>query len=370
MTIINKIFALIFAPLTLIIGWTGLRSSITNNPAQYKNVILLIGDGMSENTLSAALAENSAPLAIHSLPIRGESKTNAWPGFSLTESAAAGTALACGIRVIPSQVGVYPLAPAGLLIRPKNLCEMALKSGRSAGVVTTDQTSGATPAAFSAHASTRIQEGTISKSQLSSGIDLIWGGNSKSITKANANAKGFIYVDNKADWNRLAKGSRSFAQFDYEDLRFTNNTNSTPTLDEMTVKALDLLDNNPKGFFLMVEGAQIDKFSHDNNKEMTIHHVREFDKAVKTALNYAKKNADTLVIVTGDHDTGGLTLKNGEYVFTSGGHTKRNVPVYVNRADAGFKDGGVWKNRQIGAQMGRVMGFGPNVFPTPVLPRW
>jgi len=369
MNIITQILALLFAPLTLIIGWTGLRGAITDDPAHYKNVILLIGDGMSENTLSTALAEDSTPLAIHSLPIRGENRTNAWPGFSLTESAAAGTALACGIRVIPSQVGVYPLAPFGKIIRPENISTMALKSGRSAGVVTTDMTSGATPAAFSAHASTRVQEGTISKSQLGSGLDLIWGGNSASITKENTKANGFTYVDNKADWDALTDENRSFAQFDYEELRFTSNTNNTPTLDEMTVKAIDLLSRNEKGFFLMVEEAQIDKFSHDNNKEMVVHHVREFDKAVKTAIDYAANCPDTFVIVTGDHDTGGLTLKDGEWVFTSGGHTKANVPVYVNRADAGFTDGGVWKNREIGAQLGRILGFGPDQFPTPILPR-
>jgi len=369
MAIINQILALIFAPLTLIIGWTGLRSSITNDPAQYKNVIFLIGDGMSENTLSTALAEDTAPLAIHSLPVRGESKTNAWPGFVVTDSAAGGTALACGIRNIVAEIGVYPLAPFGVVVRPANLSEMALKSGRSAGVVTTDLTSGATPATFSAHASTRIQEGTISKSQLNSGLNLIWGGASKSITKENANAKGFAYVDNKADWEALAACCRSFAQFDNGFLANTTNTTEVPTLDEMTTKAIDLLGSNEKGFFLMVEAAHIDKFAHDNNKEMVVHHVREFDKAVKIAIDYAADNADTLVIVTADHETGGIKLKDGDYVFTSGGHTKANVPVYVNRDDAGFTDGGVWKNRQIGAQMGRVMGFGPDMFPTPILPR-
>ena len=369
MAIITRILAFFFAPLVTIVGWTGLRASITENPKQYKNVILLIGDGMSENTLKTALTEDKTPLAIHSLPVRGESRTTSWPGFVTTDSAAGGTALACGIRNINAEIGVYPLAPTGGVVRPKNLSEMALSSGRSAGVVTTDLTSGATPAAFSAHASTRIQEGTISKSQLASGLDLIWGGASKSITKENTKANGFAYADNKADWNKLTKGSRSFAQFDCDDLANTKNTKNTPTLNEMTVKAIDLLGKNPKGFFLMVEAAHIDKFAHDNNKEMTVHHVREFDKAVKTAMDYAKKNSDTLVIVTADHETGGLTLKDGKWVFTSGGHTKTNVPVYVNRADAGFTNGGVWKNREIGAQMGRVLGFGADKFPTPILPR-
>ena len=369
MAIINQILALLFTPLTLIAGWLGIgANSITDDPAQYKNVILFIGDGMSENTLLTALAEDSTPFALRGMPVRGESRTNSWPGFITTDSAAGATALACGIRNINAEIGVFPLDPLGLK-KPANLSELALKSGRSAGVVTTDLTSGATPAAFSAHAPTRIQEGTISKSQLGSGLNLIWGGASDSVTKENTKAAGFAYVDNKTDWDALDKNSRSFAQFSYDDLSNTANTDQTPTLDEMTAKAIDLLGANEKGFFLMVEAAHIDKFEHSNDKEMAVHHARELDKAVKTALDFAALEDNTLVVVTADHDTGGLTFIDGAWVFTTGDHTKTNVPVYVNRADAGFTQGGVWKNREVGAQLGRVLGFGPEVFPTSVLPK-
>ena len=369
MKIFTKALALLCTPLVAFFTWTGLRASITETPAQYKNVILLIGDGMGQNTLKTALAEDSTPLHMQTMPIHGESKTNSWPGFILTDSAAGGTALASGIRTINGMLGRYALDPLGWFAQPENLSEVALKSGRSAGVVTTDSTSGATPTAFSGHAASRNQEEKISASQLESGLNLIWGGTSDSVTKENTKASGFTYIDNKADWNALSNGTRSFAQFNRDDLADTANTQTTPTLEEMTVKAIDLLDDNSKGFFLMVEGAHIDKFAHANEKDPMVHHVREFDKAIKAAMDYADAHPDTLVLVTADHETGGLTLKDGKWIYTSGGHTKANVPVYVNRTDAGFEKGGVWKNREIGAQLGRILGFGPDVFPTPILPR-
>jgi len=360
------ISVLICVLLAAFLNLRGSNNSITKDPAQYKNVILLIGDGMGQNTLKTALAEDSTPLFMQTMPVHGESKTNSWPGFILTDSAAGGTALASGIRTINGMLGRYALDPQGWVIQPASLSEIALKHGRSAGVVTTDSTSGATPTAFSGHSISRNKEEEISESQLVSGLNLIWGGASDSVTKENTKANGFAYVDNKTDWDALDSASRSFAQFSGDDLAGTLNTQTTPTLEEMTVKAIDLLDDNSRGFFLMVEGAHIDKFAHANEKDPMVHHVREFDKAIKAAMDYADAHPDTLVLVTADHETGGLTLIDGKYEYTSGGHTKANVPVYVNRTDAGFEHGGAWKNREIGAQLGRVLGFGKKVFPKPI----
>jgi len=376
MKIIIKILAVICASLAVVCAVLVVfssridpRGSITEDHAQYKNVILLIGDGMGQNTLKTALAEDSIPLFMQTLPVHGESKTNSWPGFILTDSAAGAVALASGVRTTNGMLGRYALDPRGWFAQAESLSGAALKRGCSAGVVTTDSTSGATPTAFSGYSHSRDEEQEISESQLVSGLNLIWGGASDSVTKENAKAGGFEYIDNKTDWNKLTSAVRSFAQFNRDDLAGTLNTQTTPTLEEMTVKAIDLLDDNSRGFFLMVEGAHIDKFAHANEKDPMVHHVREFDKAVKAAMDYAGAHPDTLILVTADHETGGITLKDGKYEFTSGGHTKANVPVYVNRADAGFENGGTWKNREIGAQLGRVFGFGSDEFPVPVKPR-
>ena len=130
----------------------------------------------------------------------------------------------------------------------------------------------------------------------------------------------------------------------------------------MTVKAIALLADNPNSFFLMVEATHIDKYFHDNDFENAVHHVREFDKAIASALAYAAENPETLVLVTADHETGGIALEDGKYVYTSGGHTKASVPVFVNRTDASFENCGIWKKREVGAQLERILCFGSGVF--------
>jgi len=369
MEILQRALAFLCTPLVLFSGWIGLRGGITDNLKEYKNVILFIGDGMGENHLKAALADDPAALVMETMPVRGQSKTNSWPGFIVTDSAAGATALACGIRNLNGQIAVFALDPQRRFATPVTLAELAVRNGRLAGVVTTDSTNGATPAAFSAHSSGRGEEAEISEGQLASGLTLIWGGSSASVTQAKAAEKGFAFITTKDEMLALEEGSRSFGQFSGGDLGGIANPEITPSLVEMTVMAIDLLDDDPDGFFLMVEAAHIDKYAHSGDMPNTVKHVRALDLAVAAALEYAAEHPETLVLVTADHETGGIALKNGVYVATSGGHTGANVPVFVNAADAGFKSGGVWKNRQIGVQLGRVLGFGPDVFPTPVLPR-
>ena len=367
MEILQQILAFLCAPLVLFSGLVGFRGGV--NEAQYKeykNVILMIGDGMGENHLKATLADDPVEeLAMENMPVRGQSKTNSWPGFIITDSAAGATALACGIRNINGQISVFALDPQRRIDTPATLAELAIENGRLAGIVTTDSTSGATPAAFSAHSSSRDGEAEISDGQLESGLTLIWGEASSSVTEAKAVANGFEYITTRDEMLAL-EGGRSFAQF--SGLGNVTNPALSPSLAEMTEKAIDLLDDED-GFFLMVEGAHIDKYAHSNDRENVVRCTREFDAAIAYAMEYATDNPDTLVLVTADHETGGIKLKSGAYVFTSGDHTWANVPVFVNVTDAGFKNGGVWKNRQIGVQLGRVMGFGSDVFPTPVLPR-
>ena len=367
MIILQQFIAFICAPLVLFSGLIGLRGGVNEAQyTQYKNVILFIGDGMGENHLKAALADDPAQLIMETLPIRGQSVTHSWPGFLPTDSAAGGTALACGIDVIVGEIAVFALDPLMWLATPVTLAELAVEKGKLAGIVTTDSTSGATPAAFSAHTASRNSEEAISLGQMASGLTLIWGGGSKSITEAGAKAGGFdCLITDKAQMDALEEGSRSFAQF--SGLGNVPNPDG-PSLAEMTAAAIDLLDDGD-GFFLMVEAAHIDKYSHDGNMVDAIKHVRALDGAVAVALAYAAVHPETLILVTADHETGGVKLRDGAYATTSGGHTTANVPVLVNKADAGFTDGGVWKNRKIGVQLGRVLGFGPDVFPSPILPR-
>ncbi len=369
MIFIKKIVSVMVAFVLTLYGFVGMSSNVSDDYAQgkYKNVILMIGDGMGENTLNATKAERNVSLTMETMAVRGQSETDAFIPLIVTDSAAGGTALSCGIRVYQNSVAVFPFDPftIGDFNVPVSLTELVKTRGMAAGVVTTDETSGATPSAFSAHALGRQMEKDISKDQLASDLDLIWGAASESINAENTAENGFTYVTNEDELMALEAGSRSFAQFSFDDLKYCKNENNTPTIEEMTEKAIDLLSADEDGFFLMVEGACIDKHSHDNDMENATLSTVEFDKAVAAALRFAEEDGETLVIVTADHETGGIKYneEKDEYYYTSGSHTTVNVPLLVSADDAGFTDGEAVKNREIAVQIARVLGFSAEQFP-------
>lgn len=371
MSAINKIIAIAMSLLLSVYGLVGINKGVSNDyeEGKYKNVILLIGDGMSFEHVDATEKYNKVDLVMNNMPVQLKSDIDSFV-IPATDSAAGGTALATGMRVWINSVGVYPFDPFSPndMNVPINLGELVKADGKSTGVVTTDKTSGATPSDFSAHVLSRGMEKEICEDQLKNGFDLIWGGATDSINKENTVANGWTYISNRDEMNALEAGSRSFGQFNYSDLYNCTDNKNTPSIEEMTAKAIELLSANEKGFFLMVEGACIDKFSHDNIMDGALLCTEEFDKAVAAALEFAEKDGETLVVVTADHGTGGLTLdeKTGEYKFTHGTHNITDVPVYVSAEDAGFISGKEVANRSIPTQIARVMGYGNDQFPATI----
>lgn len=368
-SIIKKIIASSMIVIMSLYGFFGLSSNVSDNYAEgkYKNVILMIGDGMGDNTIAATKKlRNIDTLNLDRMPVRGHSDIDSYL-IPATDSAAGGTALATGIRVWINSVAVYPFAPINVDDTPVpiTLCELAKSRGMAAGVVTTDKTTGATPSDFSAHVYSRDLSEEICKDQLVSDIDLIWGGASEYITKENTAANGYTYLSTKTELDSLEKGTKSFAQFNFDDMKYVKNEHDTPTIKEMTEKAIEILSADEDGFFLMVEGACIDKFSHSNDFDGCTMSVVEFDKAVGAALDFAEKDGETLVVVTADHETGGIKYdkKTDEYYYTIDSHSMYDVPLFVSETDAGFKDGQEVKNRQISVQIARVLGFGKDEFP-------
>ena len=365
-TFIKKAFTASLALFLSLYCLIGLGNNISDNHREYKNVILMIGDGMGVNTVAATRATRNVSLNLDKKPVYGRSDTRSF-FLDSTDSAAGGSALACGIRVWSGSVAIFPYHIFNITGQkvPVSLTELAKANGKSAGVVTTDRTSGATPSAFSTHVLSRKFEKTISSQQLKSNLDLLWGCESDSITKEKCEKNGFSFVQTATQMEALESGSRSFAQFDFDEMKYCTGEKDTPSIEQMTKKAIDLLDDNENGFFLMVEGACIDKFSHDNELDNATMNVVEFDKAVGYALDYAAKDGDTLVVVTADHETGGIKY-NGvtdEYYYTSDSHTTADVPLYVSATDAGFTDGEAVENRQISVQIARVMVYGKDQFP-------
>ena len=336
------------------------------NDDEIKNVIFLIGDGMGFNHLNKAEKERELSLTINEFGIGGEAMTRSLSN-AVTDSAAAGTALATGERTSNGAIGVYMFDLFSTYSYPKNITELCKESGMMAGVVTTDETSGATPSAFSAHAHDRGDAEDITADQMVSGFDLIWGAANGIASKGEAEANGFTYVTTYDEMMALPEGSRSFAQFTNALWTLEQSDENTPTLSQMTEKAIDLLDDTDEGFFLMVEGAHIDKHSHSNEDENMTEAMAEFDKTIKLALDYAKADGETLVVVTADHETGAIMLEDGEYVFTSGSHSDANVPVRVYGSDKLIYKGEVLNNYEIPMRIAYTLGFTEDEFPCEVM---
>lgn len=341
------------------------KSAETYRDDNIKNVIYLIGDGMGFNHLEKTKKERNTALVMDTFGIKGSSMTRSFSD-SVTDSAAGGTALAAGVRTGNGIIGAYYLDKNSKYSYPKNITELCLERGMMTGVITTDETSGATPASFSAHSSNRNNTEDITNDQLSSDIDLIWGKSNGVATKSKAEANGFEYITSYGEMMALEEGSRSFAQFTNSLWTLSQSDKNTPNLEQMAIKAVDLLDDTDEGFFLMIEGAHIDKHSHSNDDKKTTEATLEFDRTIEAMLSYAKADGETLVIVTADHETGGITDKNGTYTFTRDSHSAADVPVLVYGTDKLIRNSEKLNNYEIPIRIAYVLGFSEDEFPVSV----
>ncbi len=352
-----KFVAAITALMLAIAGVGGIGSK-PGNP-EVKNVILFIGDGMGENHLEWTKTERNTGLVLDTFPIQGYSETNDYMGL-VTDSAAGATALSCGVRTISGTIGVYPTNVFGGLTYPMNLCELAIEKGLKTGIVTSDSTSGATPAGFSAHTLSRDNEKPITTQQLASKIDLIWGAPTDSATEEAVGASDFTLVKSLDDIAQLTDGEQSFGQFSGNVWQSTNAEG--PTLTELTVAALNRLDNE-NGFFIMIEGAHIDKRSHSNVEDEMMDAVLEFDNAIAAALEFAQNDGETMIVVTADHETGAIKKDGNSYKFTSGSHSGVNVPLRVFGTDSFVAQGKSIMNRMIPVIIADKLGCEKQEFP-------
>ncbi|MFW5782483.1 MAG: alkaline phosphatase [Candidatus Muiribacteriaceae bacterium] len=279
--------------------------------AEVKNVIFMIGDGMGVSHVTLARAIKGERLALDDFPYAGLQYTDS-TDHNITDSAAAGSALATGYKTKNGMISMTPDYKAR-----KTTLELFKEKGKKTGVVSTTRLTHATPACFSSHIKARYMEYEIGEQQVNSGIEVFLGGGTKKYnddTLALAEKNGYDIVK---DRNSLVKTSSdkvlglfSESHMSYELDRGLDE----PSIALMTRKAIDLLEND-NGFFLMVEGGRIDHASHSNDAVGSIYDTLAFDKAVKEVLDYAKRRDDTLVVVTADHSTGGLTLARKKYKY-------------------------------------------------------
>lgn len=311
--------------LTLATGiWPVATPANAQAPA-VRNVILMIGDGMGPSIVGAAeLAsrqQRGRSLTLTRLYEEGAMGL-AFTGSAnsmITDSAAAATTLATGVKTKNGYIGMGPEDQDLLTVS-----EAALQHGKHVGLVTTTRITHATPAAFSALQNDRGEENAIAEQQIASGVHLLLGGGARHYLPrsiagskrkddrdliAEARAKGYQVVRTRQEL-AATQGEKILGLFNLDHLEYQVDKpkDSEPSLAEMTEKALKVLDRNPKGFFLMVEGGKIDHALHSNDGAAAIAELLAFDDAIAKAWEYQKQHPDTLLVVTSDHDTGGFTI--------------------------------------------------------------
>lgn len=323
---------LIGLSLSLLVSSLTLTNAATQNVqnTEIKNVIFLIPDGMSTaGTTLARWYNGGKPLAMDEMA-SGLVKTY-WAAGPITDSAPAATALATGykstenfISVAPDKIdipGYTPKSQVAPRMPVATVLEGAKLAGKSTGLIATSEISHATPACFAAHTASRKEEENITEQLLNHDVDVVLGGSTFYMTAENrkdgedliseAKEKGYDYVTTpEAMMN--SKSNKLWASFANMDLSYDFDRKNTvePSLEQMTTKAINVLSKNKNGFFLMVEGSKIDWAAHGNDTVGVISDVLAFDKAVKAALDFAKKDKHTIVIACTDHGNGGITIGN------------------------------------------------------------
>ena len=327
-----------------------------------KNVILLIGDGMGVDQVFAALTANRGVLNMTQMPFTGFSLTQSADRY-ITGSAAGATAISTGQRTYNSAIGV----DTNRMAIP-TILEISKSKGYATGLVATSSITHATPASFIAHQPSRSMEEEIAADFIDSGIDVFIGGGRKyfNARKDKRNLLKELMYDNYLVFNSLAEASNA-NQLKLVILTANKQNKTYPKrgdmLPEATEKAIEVLKNNEKGFFLMVEGSMIDWGGHRNNTKYVVQETLDFDRAIGKALEFASSNKETLVIITADHETGGMSIASGNIEkgkvktdFTTIGHTAVMVPVFAYGAGA-YKFTGVYKNSDIFNKMMESFGF-------------
>ncbi|MFP4024741.1 MAG: alkaline phosphatase [Thiohalospira sp.] len=311
------------------------------NEKKAKNVILLIGDGMSVTHLYAAMTVSETPLNIESFKYTGLQKTFSASDY-ITDSGASGTAIATGKKTKNGHIGCDSLGN-----HFKSILKYAEDAGLATGLVSTSSILHATPAAFIANNKDRNKYQEIALDFLKTDIEVFIGGGKKdfedredglNLIDSLINKKYQVTTNiDEVDLSNYQK----FAVFTAEKHNPEYLNGRGDMLPNATEKAIEVLNQNEKGFFMMVEGSQIDWGGHDNDIDYIIAEMLDFDRAVGKALEFAKKDGETLVIVTSDHETGGLTITGGDINkraidvnFSSEYHTADMVPVFAYGPEA------------------------------------
>jgi len=382
-TVLSSLLLVLLLVLPLFAGSLNMDTGFYTPPAsqdqlplvrgeKVKNIILLIGDGMGLSQVT--LAQFAAPgpdgrLNMQRMPVTGLANTVASDRL-ITDSAASITAIASGRKTCNGTINILPDGT-----RVTNIASLAHAQGLETGIVVTCGVTHATPAGFASSVWKRGHQDSIAVDISTSGLNVILGGGleyflpqsdprSKRTDEMNLlqamGKEGYAFADTRAELE-AASGDKLLGLFADGPLTTTDTTQ--PSLQTMTHKAIELLSRSKKGFFLMVEGSQIDWEGHANEEEGVVRETLFFDQAVGEALDFAQKDGHTLVLVTADHETGGLTITDGTrdgswmlVAFSTGSHTPTPVPVYAYGPGA-IRFSGYYDNTEIARKMADLLGI-------------
>ena len=328
-----------------------------------KNIIYLIGDGMSIASVSMMQLVNKYEPTIFDRAENVALQKSYSADNRVTDSAASGTALASGVKTNNTYLGVLPDGTA-----VESLMEVAQRQGMATGVIVTTYLQHATPAAFYAHVPSRHEYALISEQLLDSKLDVVIGGGmtffterygSREAAEAAIAAAGFTLATDFDSVEAASSDARLLALLADKEV----GENSGDYLADATRKALDLLEarGGDEGFVLMVEGSLIDGMGHGNDAVAQQREMAGFMQAIEAAVEYAATHGDTLVVVTADHGTGGLTLVSAnadftlaeqgvEFRWTTGGHSGEMIPIYLYGAGSELING-VMENSDLGNKL-------------------
>lgn len=332
-----------------------------------RNVIFMVGDGMGVAQITAAMYSKEGPLALESFPVTGMHKNSSADDL-ITDSAAGATAFSIGMKTYNGAIGVDAKGK-----KQETLLEEAEKKGYATGLIATSTITHATPASFIAHQSNRKLEEEIAADFLKTDIDLFIGGGMKYFARRKKDERDLV--------KELQAKGYTVADYFHQELAEVNMDPSTPmayfTSDDKPIPAAEGRDylalaserglnflkaRSEKGFFVVIEGSQIDWGGHANNSDYIITETLDFDQAIAKVLEFAKMDGNTLVVVTADHETGGYSINKGSTrdslltSFTSDYHTLELIPVFAYGPGSELFSG-IYENTSIHDKIRAAMGW-------------
>jgi alkaline phosphatase len=328
--------------------------------SEVRNIVLMIGDGMGVSQIFAGMTANRGHLNLEYLKTIGFSKTQSADNY-VTDSAAGGTAIAAGVKTNNHTIGLNPENNP-----VPSILELAEARGLSTGLVATSSVTHATPASFAAHRKLRYMEGAIALDLVDSEVDVLIGGGLQffSARKDSLNLldtlvhKGYTIHETLTSLEGVSSGPVIVLLADVELPAFQLRGDMLP---RATEAALKILSKNENGFFMMIEGSQIDWGCHNNDPARVVGEMLDFDQTLGVVLEFAIREGNTLIVVTADHETGGVALEGGSITdgtvqmdFTSGDHTGVMAPVFAAGPKAELFRG-IYENTEIFHKMKQAL---------------